>query len=253
MTTLPVGHCHVLRHLSILSPFTVPLSVLPFVIRVSALYSNNRYVVTFFSMAWLGVLGSYIEAPIGTTGGYIGSTMFCVNLRKNLAVALTASSVFILDLLIFMATSWALMRNSYADVTIKNSIKVMVFGRALPAFSQSILRDGQAYFLATLLLNLLFVVLCYVPDAPIPPCSVGFPFFVMLNNMSSYMYRNLRIGFYQDYSITSSVVDEALQRRHTVMFDHQTTRSEEKLEAGDSTTDVQGPLAQATEKQKLDV
>jgi hypothetical protein len=112
--------------------------------RVSALYPNNKYLVAFFSLAGLGVLGSYIAATIGTTSGYIGTTMFCLNLRTNLANALTSSSVFIFNLLIFIATSWTLMRNSYANVTIKNSIRVMVFGRALPAFST---RDEQAYFL----------------------------------------------------------------------------------------------------------
>jgi len=57
------------------------------------------------------------------------------------------SSVFIHDGLIFMAASWAFMRNSFSDVNVTNSIKVMVFGRNLPAFSKSILQNGQAYFL----------------------------------------------------------------------------------------------------------
>jgi hypothetical protein len=33
------------------------------------------------------------------------------------------------------------------DVNMKNGIKVMVLGKHLPAFSKSILRDGQFYYL----------------------------------------------------------------------------------------------------------
>lgn len=144
---MPVDRCNLLRLISMLSPFTVPLSVLPFVMRISALYSKNKFVVAFFSVTWLFVLASYILAPIETVGASIKNTMYCLNTRSKLANSLTSSSVFIHDMLIFIATSWAFMRNSYSDVNVKNGIRVMVFGKDLPAFSRSILQDGQAYFL----------------------------------------------------------------------------------------------------------
>ena len=143
----PIGHCNLLRYISILSPFTVPLSVLPFVMRVSALYSNNKFVVVFFSMTWLLVLGAHVLVPIDTYGGNIGTTKYCLVLRTKMVNMLTSSSVFIHDLLIFIATSWGFMRNSYSDVNVENSIRVMIFGMELPAFSKSMLRNGQVYFL----------------------------------------------------------------------------------------------------------
>ena len=110
-------------------------------------------------------------------------------------------------------------------------------------------------FRATLILNFLFVVLSYIPNAPISPCAIAYPFFVMLNNMSSHVYRNLRFGFYRDQSITSSVVDQALQRHHEIVFANVTpTKIEEKgdVEAGD-TTETNGSLAQETEGRKMEV
>jgi hypothetical protein len=110
------------------------------------------------------------------------------------------------------------------------------FAFSLFSLTQEMLLPSRA----TLLLNFLFFVLCYIPEAPIHPFSVGFPFFVMLNNMTSHVYRNLRFGFYQDHSITSSAVSEVSQHRHELVFDHRTsTRSEGKLEAGDNTTKYQ--------------
>src|SRR5260221_12305696 len=132
--------------MNILAPFTVPLSTLLFVIRVCALYNNKKYVVAFFSMTWLLVLSSCIIVPLGARGARIGNTKYCFDSRTRLADVLSSSSILIHDTLIFIAMSCAFMRISYSDPNVKNSIRVLVFGRYLPAFSKSVLRDGQAYY-----------------------------------------------------------------------------------------------------------
>ena len=103
----------------------------------------------------------------------------------------------------------------------------------LPGFS---LKD----FRVTLILNLFFIVLFCMPTPLITPCTIGYPVFVMLNTMSSYVYRNMRLGSYQDYSITSSVINNALRRPNQasqhrgIVFEHQATkRIEGDPEAGD--------------------
>jgi hypothetical protein len=85
--------------------------------------------------------------PIGTRALKIGTTKHCSDGKTELARLLASFSVVIHDSLIFLATSWALMRNSYSDISMKGSVRVMFLGRHLPAFSKSILRDGQAYYL----------------------------------------------------------------------------------------------------------
>ena len=60
-------------------------------------------------------------------------------------------------------------------------------------------------------MNLLYSVLYFMPQARIAPSTIGLPFFVLLNTMSSHVYRNVRFGFYRQYSITSSYIDRALQ------------------------------------------
>ena len=51
----------------------------------------------------------------------------------------------------------------------------------------------------------------------------------MLNTMSSHVYRNVRFGYYRDYSISSSAIDGAVQgsdesapHSHAIMFEHST-------------------------------
>ena len=136
-----------IHQVSLLYPFTIPLTVLLFVMRVSALYNNNKYVVVFFSITWLSVLAACIAVPIGAIGTQIGTTKYCIEDKTPLAAKLSSFCPFLHDSLVFIATSWALMRSSYSEVNVKNGFRVMVLGRHLPAFSKSILRDGQAYFL----------------------------------------------------------------------------------------------------------
>ena len=62
-----------------------------------------------------------------------------------------------------------------------------------------------------LVLNIFFVVLSYMTEPAITPCTIGIPHFVILSNMSSYVYRNMRLGFYRDYSVTTSAINRALQ------------------------------------------
>ncbi len=51
----------------------------------------------------------------------------------------------------------------------------------------------------------------YIPDPIITPCTVGVPLFVLISNMSSSVYRNVRFGIYRDYTIRTSVIDKAFQ------------------------------------------
>ena len=64
---------------------------------------------------------------------------------------------------------------------------------------------------ATVILSIVFTVFFFMPQIPILPSTIGIPSFVVLSNMTSYVYRNVRFGFYQDYTITTSMIDRALQ------------------------------------------
>lgn len=77
----------------------------------------------------------------------IGTTKYCINDKSESYVALAAIMPLINDFLVFCATSYALLGNSYADITLKNGFKVLIWGKYLPAFSKAVLKDGQAYYL----------------------------------------------------------------------------------------------------------
>jgi len=144
----PIGNCDYIRRVSFLYAVAMPFTVLLLVFRVVALYMNNKYVIVFFALSWLSVLAISMAVPFGMTGMQIKNTAYCVEIKsKPHAILLSAIGPGIHDILIFMATIWALMKNSYTETNMKNSFNVMVLGRHLPAFSKSLLHNGQLYFL----------------------------------------------------------------------------------------------------------
>src|SRR5258706_10597548 len=146
----PVGNCDSIRRVSKLYPFAIPLSVLPFVIRVAMLFGRNRYVTAFFYLSWLSVVGGCIAMSIGSIGIKIGTTDHCSLIIGELPNALSSICPLIHDTLIFFATSWGFIqmssRSYYSGANnVKNGIGVVVFGKDIQPFA--ILRDGQAYYL----------------------------------------------------------------------------------------------------------
>ena len=128
-------------------PFTVPTTVLLFVVRVCALFDNNRFVVVFFTFSWLAVFATSIMVPVAAEAAAIGDTNYCMILPGKNYMKIITFIPFAHETLVFFASSWAFMRRSYVDLSIKNGINVMILGRHLPAFTKSILHGGQTYFL----------------------------------------------------------------------------------------------------------
>jgi len=108
---------------------------------------NSKYAIAFFGLSWLGFLANSIVVSMGVTGMQIENTPYCVEIKSQTESILGAIGPIIHDVLIFLATAWILMQNSYIEANVKNSLKIMVLGRHLPAFSKALLRDGQLYFM----------------------------------------------------------------------------------------------------------
>jgi hypothetical protein len=143
----PINNCKVSIGMYKLFPLTVPSTTLLFVFRVCALYDYNKYITTFFSLSWLLVLGFTASVPIGNSAVNIGVTKYCVFTRIKFVTPLAMFYPLFHETLVFIATAWAFQRNSYTDINFTNGFKVMLMGKFLPAFSKSLLHDGQAFYL----------------------------------------------------------------------------------------------------------
>jgi hypothetical protein len=125
----------------------VPSTALLFFFRARAVFALNQLAIAFFGVLWLGVLGGCLTTIPGLTGENIGPTPYCITGEIKLYSTAGAITPLINDTIMFFAISWRLWTNTWARRTVKNGFRAMVFGEYLPAFTRSLLQDGQIYFL----------------------------------------------------------------------------------------------------------
>jgi len=113
-------------------------------------------------------------------------------------------------------------------MTLKNSLSTLLSGKFLPTFSRTILRDGQLYYLTTLVLNIVVIVVYYLNIPWLSSCTFGIPLFVLINTLAAHVYRNLRFKVCLDQTITTSVLHKNLMGMGVV---------------GNSTTGAGSPLS----------
>jgi len=145
----PIGHCDNIRRISFLYSVAVPSTDLLLILRLFCFYKNkNKYVVGFFSVSWLFLLGCSVTVPTGIKGVQIGNTLYCMEMASRPRwQKLAAITPLVHNFLVFVATSWLFMTASHQNLNVRNGFHVIVLGRNLPEFSKSLLRDGQAYYL----------------------------------------------------------------------------------------------------------
>ena len=149
----------------------VAFTSLLFFFRTRAIFNRNQWVVVFFASLWLAVLGgclAFVVDVFNTPSPAPNSThKFCI--KENISPFVAAATIIPLinDTLTFLAVSWRLFRNSYVRHTLKNGIRLLVFGDYLPVFSKALLQNGQAYYLSALLIHvscLKWLTGCFFPQ-----------------------------------------------------------------------------------------
>lgn len=130
---------------------TISTTTLLFVFRVTAIYERNNHVTTFFGLMWLVIVGCSI---ITTKGLEVypdydtdRSMWFCITRRVSSYLVLDFIVPLVHDTLIFLAISWRLAKNSIQHLDMRCGIQAMILGKYMPAFSRSLLQDGQIYHL----------------------------------------------------------------------------------------------------------
>ena len=123
-----------------------------FFFRIRAVFDGNPWITAFFAGLWLAVLGGCLAYIVDVLKPVLvnpasNATIICLKSGNNLFVSATIIIPLINDTLIFLAITWSLSRNSYEPYTLKNGVKISIFGDHLPVFSQVLLQDGQAYYL----------------------------------------------------------------------------------------------------------
>ncbi|KAK6974131.1 hypothetical protein R3P38DRAFT_3240011 [Favolaschia claudopus] len=206
LLTYPVGDCALAYQIyTSASAIAVPANTLLMFLRARAIFNNNKYLVFFLLFLWLSVAGTAILPAIPGVAvvANIGPTKYCfISIDQPIAwrsaeVSFTAAPI-IYDTVIFVAISWRMFHASYMEnrggnCSRKTKIMAGITGKHLPRFSKAVLRDGQAYYLVTLLVNLPAALVSYnshIYQTMLFVCTV-----MVTNCMTSYVFRNTKLGY----------------------------------------------------------
>ena len=146
----PISNCfRSLKALSVLFVFAMSSTSLLFFFRARAVFLSNPLAVAFFGILWLGVVGGSLTTIPALEGVNLGPTRRCLTgVIRFYSVAGTITPL-INDTIVFFAISWRLCyNNNWGRPTVRNGVRMVIFGDHLPGFSKSLLQDGQIYFLS---------------------------------------------------------------------------------------------------------
>ncbi|KAE9407912.1 hypothetical protein BT96DRAFT_850093 [Gymnopus androsaceus JB14] len=199
--TSPVGNCNTTGLiLSCFYPVGVPGSALLFFFRVRAVFFAQKYIVWAFFALWMCVFASCMVIPFGGGSTNIGPTKYCITLQSKPFDGAAGIVPTVHDTLVFLAISYQLFRLFHAEQHgMMNAVRTFASGSYLPPFSKSILHNGQAYYMVTLVGNLLTTILYYgFGIRPIYRDLLVIPNIMLTNIMACYVYRNTKLGLMVD-------------------------------------------------------
>ncbi|EGN97842.1 hypothetical protein SERLA73DRAFT_168972 [Serpula lacrymans var. lacrymans S7.3] len=193
--TAPLGDCSTYQLVNDISlAVAIPSTALQFFLRIRAIFTGNKYIIFFFFFLWLGVLGCCMSSITGIQGVTIGLTQYCTNPEPKLYIVSPTIAVVVHDTLVFLAISWHLMSHFDADPGTRSWWKSFFSGHYLPHFTRMLLRDGQVYYLITVISNLVVVIVILITSIPgAYRAMLSVPNMVITNAMACRVFRSTRL------------------------------------------------------------
>ncbi|KAJ6494228.1 hypothetical protein C8R45DRAFT_174284 [Mycena sanguinolenta] len=199
-STYPLPNCQAaLVAFNAFYPISSASTSLLFFFRVRAIYSGRPIITYTFGFLWLCMLAGSLTIPLGTSATTVGHACIVTRLAPYMGANGVAMMVF--DTSVFLAISYRLLANGRTEQTPGERIRsAFAFGEAnLYAFSDSLLRDGQKYYLITVFTNTLTIAMIYAPDvAPVYRGMGSIPNVAVTNIMASRVFRNIKMRYVRD-------------------------------------------------------
>ncbi|KAJ7350856.1 hypothetical protein DFH08DRAFT_117890 [Mycena albidolilacea] len=162
-----------------------------FFLRVRAVYGGRPLVTWIFGFLWVCVVGAAITVPIGTKAIKVGGSLCLVS--KVPAYAGAAATVLMVnDTLVVLAISYRLLTNTHRDnAGVGERLRAFFSGANLHAYSMAVFRDGQKYYMITILSNTVTISLVYAAGvSAIYHGTMSIPNVALTSIMACRVYRN---------------------------------------------------------------
>ncbi|KAF9457888.1 hypothetical protein BDZ94DRAFT_161269 [Collybia nuda] len=216
--TAPIDDCNALIKVSCaVYHITVSSTALLFLFRVRAVFKRNIYITSGFFGLWVAVLGGSLMSVLSATGKHINGTKYCAfSNPKPYRSAIANIIIAIFDTCVFIAITWRLSNQLpiLKNDNLHSKSHIYLFGKYLPTFSNSLLRDGEKYYMVTMVVNLLVVILNFAPRVPMTYRSTFLsPAVGLTNIMACRVFRHTKMRRKYDVNVCPADVSTIVFRK----------------------------------------
>ncbi|KAJ7648778.1 hypothetical protein DFH06DRAFT_1209591 [Mycena polygramma] len=230
--TYPLRDCKTAVHaFNGFLPISVGSTGLLFFFRLRAIYNGQPLITRCFAFLWLCMLAASLTVPFGTTAAKIGAA--CIVTQIPSYQVANGITMTVYDTSVFLAISYRLLENSDVEHTPGERVHALFRGPHLHTFSRALFRDGQKYYLITVITNGMTIAMVYSSRInPIYRGMLSIPNNAVINIMVCRVYRNVRLHYLHPRTpiISLPIADDSGIGRFTVPrnTDPETFRLEER-------------------------
>ncbi|KAJ6593140.1 hypothetical protein B0H19DRAFT_1010477 [Mycena capillaripes] len=175
-------------------PIAAGATALLFFFRVRAVYGAQPLVTRIFGILWVCVVGTAIPVPISSHAVAIGR--FCIVSKVPSYLGIAGTTLTLHDTSVFFAISFRLLSNSHIEYTPGQRVQALFRGANLHALSKALLRDGEKYYMMTIITNVLMISMVYAPGvSPIYRGVISIPNMALTSIMACRVYRNAKLHY----------------------------------------------------------
>ncbi|KAK7036256.1 hypothetical protein R3P38DRAFT_3485159 [Favolaschia claudopus] len=168
--------------------------------RVRGVWRNRPLITYIFGFLWLCVLGSATLVPIGIDTTKVPYA--CAAYKVHSYVSTPGVVISVYDTAVFLAISYRLLWDSFGFSTLDRDsdfkkIALLIFrGTGMHNLSLSLFKDGQKYYMITILLSAAAFVMVLIPGIPAHFRNIlALPNMALNNIMAARVYRNAKLRY----------------------------------------------------------
>ncbi|KAF7362549.1 hypothetical protein MVEN_00603100 [Mycena venus] len=219
-------------------PLSIGSTSLLFFFRVRAVYGGHHLVTLIFGILWVFVLGSAITVPtLGSHAARIGSS--CILTEVSQYAWLPGVALAINDTSVFLAISYRLLANTCTDYTPWERIQALFRGPNLHTFSKVVFKDGQKYYMVTVIFNLITIVMVMASSiSPLYRGILPIPNIALTSIMACRVYRNATFHYAHVPRLSLSAINGTDSVRYSVGLGRDPPSSETGVPHSNTTADT---------------
>jgi len=191
---------------TVISYIAIVTTLLQFLIRVKAIFSDIRFAQWFFTFLWFLAAGGTSLLILGVSSSGICSSDY--------SFYVPVISILVHDSCVFVAISYRIYeismafpkRSSPESSTHANQFKMLLvetlWGRNLPSLSRALLRNGQIYYLISLICSISTLWLMLDTSLLPPERLLLAPMHaVVINVTAGHVFRETRLGRMREHEL----------------------------------------------------